>query len=231
MNSTAVCSSAWSSATRSSTSPRPWRRARSSARRGSAARVRRERHRDHDALLHPAGELVRVARACTEPGSAIWTVAERLARPVAAPRCRSRRGTVNASATCGPIRSRRVQRARRGSGRPSRRVRARSWRSALAAIASDVLAGDRDRPARDAAVARQVADDRERGRRLAAAGLADEPVRLAARRSRTRPAQHRSVACRARGTTTSRSARASSDGGAGSALIRSSTCWSSRRSG
>ena len=34
-----------------------------SARRGSAARVRGERHRDHDALLHPARELVRVAAA------------------------------------------------------------------------------------------------------------------------------------------------------------------------
>ena len=50
-------------------------------------RILGERHRDHDALLHAAGELVRVPAACTEPGSAICTCRARRAR-ARAPRLR-----------------------------------------------------------------------------------------------------------------------------------------------
>ena len=57
-----------------------------------------------------------------------------------------------------------------------------------------VLAVDVDRAGDDTAVRRQVADDRERRRRLAAAGLADEPVRLAAADLERDAAQHLAVA-------------------------------------
>src|SRR5581483_4171010 len=58
----------------------------------------------------------------------------------------------------------------------------------------DVAARDPDRARPDAAVAREVADSRERRRRLAAAGLADEAVRLAAADRERHAAQDLSVA-------------------------------------
>ena len=56
-----------------------------------------------------------------------------------------------------------------------------------------VLAVRADRAGDDAPVPRQVAHDRERGRRLAAARLADEPVRLALLDRDREPAEHRPV--------------------------------------
>ncbi len=66
-------------------------------------RVLRERHRDHDALLHPAGELVRVARhdAIRDPRSAPCASASRARSLRVACDAPS---TVNASATCAPTR-------------------------------------------------------------------------------------------------------------------------------
>ena len=64
-------------------------------------RILRERHRDHDPLLHAAGELERVA-AHHRAGVGDLDARERLARHG---RCASPRGTprtVNASATCEP---------------------------------------------------------------------------------------------------------------------------------
>ena len=140
-------------------------------------RVVRQRHRDHDALLHAARELVGVAAHDRDPGrrsgpaSSISRARSRLASR--RPRMR------NTSATCVPTRIDGIQRRRRGSGRPSRPG------SARAPDFSSRSSQSRSRRRRGwspsyPAVAREVADDRERRGRLAAAGLADEAVRLAA---------------------------------------------------
>ena len=66
-------------------------------------RVLGERHRDDDALLHAAGELVRDSG---HHRSRIGDLHARecLVRPLAAPRACDAPSTVNASATCAPTR-------------------------------------------------------------------------------------------------------------------------------
>ena len=103
MKSTDVCSSAWSCDDEVEDlglhrRVEPCRRLVEDQQRG----ILRERHRDHDALLHPAGELVRVAghhRARVGDLNAH----ERGASPFWASFARTP-STVNASATCAPTR-------------------------------------------------------------------------------------------------------------------------------
>ena len=139
-------------------------------------RIRRERHRDHDALLHAAGELMRVALQ-HRVGVGDLHLAKRAsersrASARLAPRSGEDLGDLAADA------ERRVQRACRGSGRPSRRRRGGSDACLCRAARARRVPAIVDRAARHAAVAREVANDRERRRRLAAARLADEAVAL-----------------------------------------------------
>ena len=139
--------------------------------------VLRERHRDHDALLHAAGELVRVAAHHARRVGDLH-LDERLASALR----RFLAGHAEHRERLGDLRADPQARVQRGAGvlvdhrDGSGVVLAQS----LASRARDVAPGDRDPAARDAAVARQVADDSERRGRLPAAGLADEPVRAAA---------------------------------------------------
>ena len=149
-----------------------------------------ERHRDHDALLHAAGELVRVAahhgadvrdlhlrergvRALDAPRAAVAEHGERLRdlRADAEPRVQRRAGVL-------------VDHRDRPRVVLAERTAAQGER---------VRSVHADGSVRHAAVARQVADDRERGRRLAAAGLADEAVRPATLDRERDAAQHGSV--------------------------------------
>ena len=84
---------------------------------------------------------------------------------------------------------RRVQRARRVLV-DHRHLRGAQPAHVGVAHGEQVLARDRDPAAAHAAVARQVAQRRERGRRLAAARLADEPVGLALGDLQRDAAQH-----------------------------------------
>ena len=139
-------------------------------------RVLGERHRDDHALLHPARQLVRVA--AHDP----WRVgdlhrAQHLLRPLAGlggGHAGDREGLGDLVADA----DRRVQRAARVLVDHRHALRAQGAH-VVVAHGEQVLARDPDRPGADAAVARQVADDRVCRRRLAAAGLADEAVRLA----------------------------------------------------
>ena len=72
--------------------------------------------------------------------------------------------------------------------------RARAARAARPGPSPARPAGDLDAAGGDPAVARQVAHDRQRHRRLAAAGFADQPVGLAARDGEVDLAQHRQIA-------------------------------------
>ena len=140
-------------------------------------RVLGQRHRDDHALLHAAGELVRVA-AHHAVGVGDLDLLEHRPRPlvrlvVLDALEREHLGDLVADP------DRRVQRAPSGSGRPSRPWCARSWRTSASLMASRSSPATEIRAAAHAAVARQVAQRRERRRRLAAAGLADEPVGLA----------------------------------------------------
>ena len=131
----------------------------------------------------PPGELVRIAAHDSgRVGDLHLRAASR--GPGRAPRPCRRPASWKTSAICVADADRRVQRARRGSGRPSRA----SWRAQAAHLRARPCASRSApsawiEPADDPPVPRQVAHDRERGRRLAAAGLADEPVRLALARS------------------------------------------------
>ncbi len=137
------------------------------------ARVGRESHRDHDALLHPAGKLVRVApEHRLRVGDA--NLPERGDRALArlgAP-CIAE-GEDFLDLPSDP--ERRVQRAA-GVLVDHRDHVAAIEPELLGAEAEDVPAGDLERAGRHPPVSRQVAHDRVRHGRLAAAGLADEPV-------------------------------------------------------
>ena len=155
----------------------------------------RERHRDHDALLHAARELVGVA--VHDPGRVgdLHLAQHRLgalARLAAfAPR------SSKTSATCRPTRIDGFS-ARPDPGRPSRPSEPQPAQLVLAQR-QHVAAADADAAAAHAAVGGQVADDRHGHRRLAAAGLADEPVRPAARDREARRRAAPRARCRARG--------------------------------
>ena len=199
MNSTAVLKSAWSAAIRSSTSAstvasRPGRRLVEDQQR----RVLGERHRDHDALLHAAGELVRVARRAPARGRRSARARARRARARAPRRARTPRDAED----LGDLRAdldRRVQRVGRVLVDHRRAARRAAGAAARVESASTSLPATRIEPAADAAVARQVAHDRERGRRLAAAGLADEAVGLAGADRERDAAQHLALGARAPG--------------------------------
>ena len=135
-----------------------------------------QRHRDHDPLLHPAGELMRIAAhhgvgiRDLHPPEGLARALGRLLLPDAedGERLRDLRADLHAG----------VQ--RRAGVLVDHRHRARVVLAQLAGPEPEhVPAGDRDAARGDPAVARQVADDAERGGRLAAARLSDEPVRLA----------------------------------------------------
>ena len=138
-----------------------------------------ERHRDDDALLHAARELVRIALQHASPGRRSAPARGRRARARSASVRRAPR-TVNTSATWLADPDRRVQRRARVlvDHRDRRSRGARAARSALSA--GDVAAGDAIEPPRSRGRCAAGTHDRERRGRLAAAGLADEPVRLAA---------------------------------------------------
>ena len=192
MKSTAVCSSAWScddevEHLRLDRRVEPGRRLVEDQQRG----ILRQRHRDHDPLLHPAGELVWVAAHARsrDPRSALVRVRRARARW---PRLRAdsehgeRLGDLVADAEarvqgCSGV----LVHHRDGS----RVVVAESTR----AEGEDVAPCDRDRAARHPPVAWQVANDPERRRRLAAPGLAHEPVRLSALDRERDAAEHRPV--------------------------------------
>ena len=139
-------------------------------------RVLGQRHRDHDALLHAARELVRVA-----PHDAVRVgdlhLAQHLPRPLVRPLGilagdHEHLGHLVADP------DRRVQRPARVLV-DHRDLRGAQLAHLRLAQVREVLAGDLDRAARDAPVARQVAQHGVRRGRLAAARLAHEPVGLA----------------------------------------------------
>ena len=156
--------------------------------------ILRERHRDHDALLHAARELVRVAATSPSRDRRSARVPERSRARVRDASLCDAPSTVNASATCAPDPDRRVQ-GRAGVLVDHRdRVVRGSSRSLAPLKRENVAPGDRDRPPGHAPVPREVADDRERCRRLPASRLAHEAVRLSAPDLEGDAAQHLSVA-------------------------------------
>ena len=160
-------------------------------------RIDAERHRDHDALLHAARELVRVALHDRLRVGDLHLLQHRQ----------------RAIARLRPARAARGEDLGQLLADADRRVQRRAGvlvhhRDDLAAIALQIGAAqaqhvdarDLDRARAHAPVARQVADRRQRGRRLAAAGLADEPVRRAALDAEADAAQHLAPDRRARGS-------------------------------
>ena len=147
----------------------------------------RERHRDHDALLHAAGELVR------EPGHHGAGVGdlhplERMAGQVVG---------------CTRLLTPDLEHLGDLLADPERGIQRRAGvlvdhRDGLGAELPQLRLAQRERVAAvdakaagaDAAVPRQVVDDRERRRRLAAPGLAHEAVRLAALHVQRHPTEH-----------------------------------------
>ena len=121
--------------------PRPSRRARSWARRGSGARGLCQRHRDHEAPLHAARELVGVSAHYALRIGDLHPQRGR-ARSAASPF--ETPSTVNASATCVPT-LRPGSAPSRGSGTPSRRS-ARGTRAAASPARG--RPGPRQRPLR-----------------------------------------------------------------------------------
>jgi hypothetical protein len=138
--------------------------------------VLRQRHGDHHALLHAARELVGVALhdaariGDLDLGQHLPGAVLRLRVGRAGDRVRLSHLVADAD--------RRVQRAA-GVLIDHRDARGPHPADVLFAHGQQVRARDGDRPGGHAPVARQVADDRERRRRLAAARLADEAVGLA----------------------------------------------------
>ena len=137
-------------------------------------RVLRERNRDHDPLLHAARELMRIARhnargvGDLHPPECLERAVGRFAAGGA--QHRERLGNLCADAHA---------RVQSGAGalvdhRDLVRV---VVAEAPATECQHVYARHRDAPCRHPPVAREVADDAECGRRLAAARLAHEPVR------------------------------------------------------
>ncbi len=151
-------------------------------------RVLRQRHGDHDALLHAARELVRVAahdpRRVGDLDLAQHLLRALLGLALGDPGDRERLGDLVADA------DRRVQRPA-GVLVDHRHARRAHPPHVALAHGEQVLAGDLDRARAHPAVARQVADDREGRGRLAAAGLADEAVGLALGDLERDAAQHR----------------------------------------
>ena len=141
-------------------------------------RVVRERHRDHRALLHAAGELMRVAAQHRFRVGDLH-LAQHLERQLLR-LARGRGGAADAK-DLGHLLAHPQGRVERPAGiLVDHRELARAEPSQLAPReADDVAARHPDRARADTAVRRQVADDGERRRRLAAARLADEPVGLA----------------------------------------------------
>ncbi len=150
-------------------------------------RVLRERHRDHDALLHPAGQLMRIA---VHDGARIGDLhlRERTEREI-------RRFVVLDAAyrehfgDLLPHADRRVER-RAGILVHHRHVVRTQFAQLGTRQRDDVASRNPDLARPNAPVARQIADDRERSRRLAAARLADEPVRMPALDRQRHAAQH-----------------------------------------
>ena len=139
-------------------------------------RVLGQRHGDDDALLHAARELVRVA-----PHDAVRVGDLHLAQHLPGPLARLLGVDAGDHEHLGDLVAdpdRRVQRAARVL--VDHRDLGRAQRAHLRlAHAGEVLARDAHRAARDAAVARQVAQDGVGRGGLAAAGLSHEPVGLA----------------------------------------------------
>ena len=159
----------------------------------SSVGIVRQRHGDRHALLHAAGELVRIA--LHDAG------ADRRSAPASAwRRARSQRLGCRYAAELEDLghlpadAERRVQRAagilidhRDAVGaQPPQRARRRA--SATSRPSTEIA------PAAHAAVARQIAHDGQRGGRFAAAGFADQPVGLAAADAEAEVAQHLAVA-------------------------------------
>jgi hypothetical protein len=135
--------------------------------------ILREGHGDDHALLHPAGELVRVT-AHDSPGIRNVDLVEH----GLAPRLGFVLGEAEKLEHLGELRpdtDRRVQ--RRGGVLVDHRKRRRLQPADFAAAhGQHVLAVQSDRAALDLRVSREVAHDREGRRRLAATGFADESV-------------------------------------------------------
>ncbi len=153
-------------------------------------RVLRERHRDHRALLHSAGELMRVA-VHDRVGVRDLYAGESGAGPLGRLVLRDAEDGERLR-NLGSDPHRRVQ--RRAGVLVDHRHRARmELPQASSAECQRVDSGDVDRTGADLSVARQVADDGERSGRLSAARLADEPVRLAAADLERDAAEHLAV--------------------------------------
>jgi hypothetical protein len=153
-------------------------------------RVGGERHRDHDPLLHPARELVRVASHDARRIGDLHTPQHLLA---SLPRfsCRRAEKVVDLR-HLGADPDGRVQRCARVL--VDHRHLARAQGAHLGATHGDELAaGKRDRAAGHLPVARQVVHDREGRRRLAAAGLSHQPVRLASGDLEGDASKHRTI--------------------------------------
>ena len=153
-------------------------------------RVRRKRHRDHDALLRAAGELVGVA-AHDAVGIGDLNLPQHLARPVEGFVLRGAHELEDLGDLVADT-DRRVQRGSRilvdhRQGRSSQSPHLRL------AHAEEVDAVGADRAGHNPAVPREVAHDREGRGGLAAPRLADEPVRLALLDRKREPTQHRPV--------------------------------------
>ncbi len=134
-----------------------------------------ERHRDHDALLHAARELVRVA-----PHDAVGVGDLHLAQHLPRPLVRLLGILAGDHEHLGHLVAdpdRRVQRPARVLV-DHRDLRGAQLAHLRLAQVRQVLAGHLDRAARDAPVARQVAQHGVRRGRLAAARLAHQPVGL-----------------------------------------------------
>ena len=139
-----------------------------------------ERHRDHRALPHAAGELVRIvlAGAASRSGSRPG----RAARPRAVSACALSIAEVRLErlADLPADRQHRVQRGHRVL-EDHRDLAAADRAQLLVRQREQVAAAEHRRALRDAAVARQDPEQRERGDALAAARLADDAERLAGR--------------------------------------------------
>ena len=146
-------SSAWSRARNRAPSASPSRRARSWPVEDEKLRVLGECHCNHDALLHPAGELVWIA-AQDAAGSAICTCPS-ISSARALPPSRAPRDGEHLA----PVAD--VQRRAQGSlGSLDHRHRPRGTDAAHLPSVQDVSPSP-DRPLRDSTVPRQVADDSE----------------------------------------------------------------------
>ena len=149
-----------------------------------------ERHRDHHALPLPAGKLVRI-----EVGRSRAAAPARRA-PAARARARRRRAArqpLMHAQRLGDLRADGLQRVERRHRLLEHHADAPAAhaRTAPRSLARQQVAPvEHDAPG-DARARRQQAHDRERGHRLAAAALADQPRTLAARQREGHARQHR----------------------------------------